>query len=141
LLWYFYLLWQWLDMYYIYLFRHFLIAITVVYFQDKPAVMGTGMTDMGMGMVTDINICILIRTRSTLIRVPAGYTHTHDHHYWRATHSLDVFPISLLVKFIFISYNITFFSFIICQVSIIYCKKCHIHTASITKVNFHNNLT
>ena len=40
-----------------------------------------GMTGMGTGMGLDTKIAIPIRTRGTPTRVPAGYTHTHGHHY------------------------------------------------------------
>ena len=43
--------------------------------------MGTGMTGMGTGTGVDTKLGILIRTRGTLTRVPAGYTHTRVHHY------------------------------------------------------------
>jgi hypothetical protein len=39
------------------------------------------MTGMGTGIVQDTKIAILIRTRDTLTRVPAGYTRTRVHHY------------------------------------------------------------
>ena len=45
-----------------------------------PAIVGMGMTDTGRGTGADTKIDILIRTRSTLTRIPARYIHTHDHH-------------------------------------------------------------
>jgi hypothetical protein len=39
-----------------------------------------GMTDRGTDMVTDTEICILIRIRGTPTRVPTGYTRTHVLH-------------------------------------------------------------
>ena len=47
----------------------------------KPATAGMGLTGRGTGMVVGTESCILIRTRGTPTRVPAGYTLTHGLHY------------------------------------------------------------
>ena len=46
----------------------------------KPGMAGTGMTGMGTGTASGTKIGILIRTRGTLTRVPAGYIRTRVHH-------------------------------------------------------------
>ena len=46
----------------------------------KPATAGMGLTGRGTGMAVGTEICILIRTRDTPTRVPAGYTLTHGLH-------------------------------------------------------------
>ena len=48
---------------------------------QAPVVVGTGMTGTGTGTGSDTKMGIRIRTRGTLTRVPAGYTHTRVHHY------------------------------------------------------------
>ena len=46
----------------------------------KPVAAGTGLMDMGTGMAPDIEKPISTRTRDTLIRLPAEYTHTRVKH-------------------------------------------------------------
>ena len=46
----------------------------------KPATAGMGLMGRGTGMAVGTEICILIHTRDTPTRVPAGYTLTHGLH-------------------------------------------------------------
>ena len=47
---------------------------------QKPTVMGTGLTDTGTGMALGTEKFICTHTRGTLTRVPTGYICTHVQH-------------------------------------------------------------